>query len=226
VKRSSVVIYHHNYESSDLEPCGIGFFVSPHIIITANHNIKDCPDSTTIINVKMFNDSGDFIFSTVSVKSRHPDYDLAVLYIATMHEHFLRISEQSRGEVVVGGENRLAITSFNIAMNAQLADIQFTGDGEGFAVMSAQIIRKSKNHLVYSSNLFSGDSGGAVIFTKSGEVIGLHLETVNQASEELEHGSYTLEDVANSVNSVIQGFSQGFLGLRLDSEMIQNLIFQ
>lgn len=93
-------------------------------------------------------------------------------------------------------------------------------------MIPAHVYRKSQNHIVYFSHLFSGDSGGAIIFSKSGEVIGLHLETVNQAIDELEHESYTVEDVANSVKSVIQGLSQGFLGLRLDSEIIQNLIFQ
>ena len=122
------------------------------------------------------------------------------------------------------GEKRIAITSFGIAITAELAGIKF--DGDDFAVLPAEIFRLRTNHIVYLSNCFSGDSGGAVVFSKTGEAIALHLETVNQANEELEHGNYTLEDVANSVSSVTRGFSQGgFLGLRLGTDCVRNMIF-
>jgi hypothetical protein len=215
VKRASVLLLH-----CDGDPCGVGFFVSPNIVVTANHNITSYPDSATIVRVKLFIDGEQFVSSTLSVKGRHPDYDLAVLYTSTAHEPFLNIAD---GDSIIDGSNRLAVTTFGIALTAAFADIQFSG--EGFAVIPAQIFRKSNNHIVYFSNVFSGDSGGAVLFSPSGEVLALHLETVNQASEELEHGFYNLEDVANSVNSVIKGFSQGFVGLRLDSHSVRNLIF-
>lgn len=94
-----------------------------------------------------------------------------------------------------------------------------------FAVMPVTIYKVTKNHVVYLSDAFSGDSGGAVVCNSKGEVLALHLETVNQANEELEKDKYTLQDVAESVNSCIRGFSQGFLGLRLDSAEIRTLIF-
>lgn len=162
--------------------------------------------------------AGRFVTSTLSIKRRLPDYDLAVLTSASNHNSYLTIDLDE--EIV---DNRLAVTSFGIALTAELADIQF--DGDGFAPLPATMYRKSKNHLVYMSNLFSGDSGGAVVFSRSGRVVALHLETVNQAREELEHGLYTLVEVANSVNSVIKGFSQGLLGLRLASPTIRGLIF-
>ena len=173
------------------------------------------PDS---INVKIFSSIGIFVPAKLSVKARHTDLDLAVLIFAGTHAH-LNIINLASGI----GEKRLAVTSFAIGVTSELADIKF--DGDGFAVLSAQMIRLSKSHIVYSSNLFSGDSGGAMVFSKNGDVVALHLETVNEANDELEHGKYTLKDVADSVNRVVRGFSQGFLGLRLDSPAVRNIIF-
>jgi Trypsin-like peptidase domain len=214
VKQSSILLL-----ESDGTPSGVGFFVSPNTVITANHNLKTYPSSASSVNVKLFTSTGRLVSGNLSVKVRHADLDLAVLIFAgTHHSHLTIINDAS-----TIGEKRLAVTSFALAMTSELADIHF--DGDGFAVLSAQMYRISKSHIVYSSNLFSGDSGGAVVFSKDGEVVALHLETVNQANEELSHGSYSLEDVADSVNSIVRGFSQGFLGLRLDSPVVRALIF-
>ncbi len=101
--------------------------------------------------------------------------------------------------------------------------IQLVGDG--FAVMAAILVSNSQHFVVYSSVIFSGDSGGAVVFSENGGAFALHLESVNQAKEELEHGTrFTLEDVADSVNQVTRGLTQGYLGLRLDSDQIQAML--
>jgi hypothetical protein len=65
------------------------------------------------------------------------------------------------------------VTSFIIAITAELADIQFSGDG--FAVLPVQMYKKSSNHMVNMSNYFSGDSGGDVVYKQSVEVVVLHL---------------------------------------------------
>jgi hypothetical protein len=214
VKHSSVLFMDRNKN-----PAGVGFFVSNDTVITADHNLKDHGNNVTQVPVKYFGARGRFVSSSLTVKKRYPDHDLAVLSSSTSHISFLSIGSNDS----MLAEKRVAVTSFSIAITAELAGIKF--DGDGFAVLPAEIIRLSRNHIVYLSNCFSGDSGGAVVFSKTGEVIALHLETVNQANEELEHGNYTLEDVANSVNSVTRGFSQGFLGLRLDSDCVRNMIF-
>eukprot|EP01031_Cornospumella_fuschlensis_P030733 gene30733-37133_t len=89
------------------------------------------------------------------------------------------------------------------------------------SLLPATLYKMSANHVLYMSNLFSGDSRGAVVLSRIGCVVALHLETVNQANEELQRGRYDLEEVANSVNNIIQGYSQGFLGLRLNSPVIK-----
>jgi tetrahydromethanopterin S-methyltransferase subunit B len=213
VKRSSVLIL-----DSRKTPAGVGFFVSSNIVVTANHNLTSYVN-TTSIDVKLFSSSGRLVSAKLTVKLRHADLDLAVLTFAgTGHGHLSII----RGVNNIG-EQRLAVTSFSIAMSQQLPDITFEGDG--FILVPAQMLRTSPHHIVYHSNLFSGDSGGAVVFSKAGEVVALHLQTVNEAHEELDHNSYTLDDVANSINSIVRGFSQGFIGLRLDPADVQALIF-
>jgi hypothetical protein len=107
-------------------------------------------------------------------------------------------------------------------LSAQLGDVLL---GDKFAVMPATIYKVSDNHVVYSSSCFSGESGGAVVFGPTGKVFALHLETVNQANERLRKEEITLAEVADSVNSIVRGMSQGFLGLRLDSKLISSLLF-
>ena len=66
--------------------------------------------------------------------------------------------------IFVHGRPQLGIT---IIM--ELSHIQFAGDG--FPVLLAQTFRKSINHIASFSHLISGDSGGAVVFSRSGKVI-------------------------------------------------------
>ncbi len=83
VKKSSVLIKH-----LDGEPCGVGFFVSATVVITANHNLKTYNARAQSVNVKLFNNAGQFVNSTLSIKFRSTDYDLAVLTSASDHESF------------------------------------------------------------------------------------------------------------------------------------------
>ncbi len=95
---------------------------------------------------------------------------------------------------------------------------------EGFLVVRGELVKISDHHIVYSSNLFSGDSGGAVICSDDGNVIGMHQETVNQANEKLDEEDVTLTAVNKSVESIIGGLSQGFIGIRLDTDDIRVMI--
>lgn len=58
--------------------------------------------------------------------------------------------------------------------------------------------------------------GGAVIIS-NGEIIGMHVETVNQARERLGRSntvSNRLDDVEQSVDSLIRGLSSGSIGVK------------
>lgn len=156
------------------------------------------------------------------VKTFCKEFDIAVLSYSKGHAQFLTIGDVSKTSGV--GMKEYALASFTNALSNQLKEIStFTNDG--FAVIPSTIAKISENHVVYFSFAFSGDSDGALIFSQNGEVIAMHLETVNEANEVLELQKLSLKDVANSVNSCIKGFSSGYLGLLLHSRKIQEIIF-
>ena len=119
-------------------------------------------------------------------------------------------------------DTRLAIISFGIGLSkaVEREDVMH----QHFMVVQGTLLNISKHHIVYQSNLFSGDSGGAVICASDGQVIGLHLETVNEANEKIESRLVTVEEVNRSVNSLISGLTRGFVGLRLDSGVIRTIL--
>ena len=212
-KSSSVIILHPNQEFS-----GVGFFVSPSILITVAHNIVQYGKKARKIFAKIYDDTGTLIEVKLTMKRLCNKFDIAVLKYDKAHIHL------TIGDVTIIGMKNFALASFTNALSQQLQEItSFTNDG--FAVIPSSVFKVSTNHIVYSSVAFSGDSGGALLFTKNGEVVAMHLETVNEAAEELQLNKFTLKDVAKSVNSCVAGFSSGFLGLRLFSQEVQNIIF-
>jgi hypothetical protein len=94
-----------------------------------------------------------------------------------------------------------------------------------FCVIPAFLIKLTPHHLVYTSSLFSGDTGGAVLIASDGSLRGVHQQTVNQASEML-GTSASSAAVAKSINSLISGLSSGFIGLRLDAQEVQDIILK
>jgi V8-like Glu-specific endopeptidase len=214
--------------NDDDEPIGIGFFVSPNIIVTAYHNIDVNRPSLvraliTSVDENIITRTYTHTFATNAIKDTKEcrALDLGILTVETPHTNYLIIHSYCNLKPT---RKDFAIASYSISLKSQLKEsTDFLGDG--FAVMPAVIYKTSDNHVVYLSNCFSGDSGGAVICSTAGEVFALHLETVNQAKEELDKDAISLQDVAESVNACIKGYSQGFLGLRLDSQKVRALIF-
>ena len=208
-------------DASD-EPVGVGFFVSSNIIVTAFHNIEDQSNIRALIT------SGDgqknthtltFTAAALEMLEKCKNLDIGILRVETPHRYHLSIYAYDENN---SRRKDFALASYSIGLVQQVPPERL---GDKFGVMPVVIYKVTTNHVIYLSNCFSGDSGGAVICSTKGEVFALHLETVNQASEELDKEKFTLEDVAESVNSCVRGFSQGFLGLRLDSADINSLIF-
>ncbi len=94
---------------------------------------------------------------------------------------------------------------------------------ESFACIPAQLLKVTASHCAYQCSLFSGDSGGAVILSSDGSLLCIHLETINEANEKLRKGA-TNSEVVKSINSLVSGLSSGFIGLRLDSQKVRDLI--
>lgn len=150
-------------------------------------------------------------------KSVNQRLDVAMLFSSEESPSFLNI-----GSMVNVGKNSkcLAVTSFSISMTNQLKEFP----EESFTVAPPIMLKNSSHHLVYSSCLFSGDSGGAIIHTDDGNVIGMHLETVNEALEKMNIDSSTMEDRARSINSLVEGTRSAFLGIMLSCDEILKMI--
>ena len=71
--------------------------------------------------------------------------------------------------------------------------------------------------------MFSGETGGAFILASTGDLLCIHLETVNQAKEKLRKNG-TPTEIVESINALVSGLSSGFIGLRLDIQEVQDFI--
>jgi len=151
-------------------------------------------------------------------------WDLAVLELVNCNDadHFVNLPHVGANDSQGNEEDdldKLAVTSFTSALANQApkeVDVSF-------CVCPAALLKVSKHHLLYSSSLFSGDSGGAVLLSRDGSLRGVHQESVNQASDELRRGA-TPAEMVKSINSLINGLSSGFIGLRLDVTEVQEFI--
>jgi hypothetical protein len=183
-------------------PIGTCFFVSPKILLTANHNLEiGQSEIECLIDGKQ---------STLKVLYRDLNYDFAVLLSSIPHQHHLTISKDS----VLPG-SKAVFVSYNVGINEDL-DASFNGS---FSVTSAIIVKKSPHHVVYQGFGFAGDSGSALTLI-DGKVIAIHLEGINQAKERLRGKNdfdNRLNAVEESVDGLTKNLAQGSIGLLLSS---------
>jgi hypothetical protein len=197
---------------------GIGFFVRPNIVVTAYHNLQENYSDTDAIFGVVQNSDGNTETIPFSLKGCLVDFDLAVLSSTYVSDHVLPVKSDIQN--IPFGSKELVVTTFNSTTVNHCPDL-FSLD---FGVIPAALLKISARHLLYNSNLYSGDSDAALIHSSDGSVIGIHLETVNEANESLRKKEFTVENVAESVNKLVSGLSQGFLGVRLDIPEITQLI--
>jgi len=198
---------------------GVGFYISPTKVISCSHNFPNLKGlSLTEAKLLSFwceNFEGTRMGLRLLGFSDENDYDV-VIFDGDQSSFFLSIGTPRQDM------SRLAITSFGISIAKAIDNTAIIS--EHHTVIQATLFKISPHHIVYSSNLFSGDSGGAVICSANGEVIAIHQETVNEANEKLEDSDVTAHKLNASINSLVSGLSQGFIGLRLDSDIVVKLI--
>jgi hypothetical protein len=215
VKWSSVLIL-----NKDKTVAGVGFFITNNRVISVKHNLKSYGKRFSKVFAKTYNNNEYLEEVKLTMVTTSSEYDVAVFSYSGFHNSHLVIED-----VPSNGQQQLVVATFTTALSEQLSEItSFTNDG--FALIPSHLVKISENHIVYLSVAFSGDSGGAVLFGPNGKVVAMHIETVNQANEEIQDVLNSTNMVlAESINSIVKGFSEGFLGLRLASSKVHQILF-
>ena len=198
---------------------GVAFFVSPTTALTAAHNLA-AGLVKTIVCVRP-SDNARLVFDVAALDA---ELDVAVLRLHACERpsrHFLTIPRTM--DPVAPGEKGVFLVACNIRMAAELPDVAAVR----VAWHHARIVGLHPRHLLYDSSAFDGDSGGAIVVARTGNVIGLHSELVNAARELIarkDDVGERLNGVEQSVLSLIRGSSSGCVGVRLDCVVARCLL--
>lgn len=202
---------------------GVAFFVSSTAALTVARNLVSAQGSRRSHLQKVTcvrpSDGARFTFDVAALDA---DLDFAVLRlrVGAPSAHFLSVS---RGIGVEAGEKGVFLVTCNIRMATEAPDAASVG----VAWHHARVVRFHPHNFLYDSPPFDGDSSGAIVVARTGEVIGLHKELINAARELLEHKATVgerLSRVEVSVQSLIKGSSFGCVGVRLDSDIARGLL--
>lgn len=225
---------------------GIAFFVSPTRLVTTQHIlasnyagfVEGC-----VIRIGVHAAEGGVCIQDAFLVRSAIEWDLAVLTIESPHHSHLHLPTS----IASSNGQKLAIISFT----SHLSDLAPNAVDNSFCLIPGNLVKINGHHVVYSTELFNGDSGGAVILSSDGTAVALHQKSVNQAIElarvggvdddddyddlsgikiddekYYEHVSKKMRGISKTLNSLVTGLSQGFIGLRLDCKDIQDFIFQ
>jgi len=193
----------------DDDGIGTAFFFQPRRALTVKHNIPDCVVGSIATLISYQGEK-----TKVKVVNCGDGLDYAVLEPVdlTFHSQFLEIAPIPK----TARYDMYGVVTFHIGMDKQTKDL---GLGVGVVYNFAKVQIVKNHHLTYSSATFEGDSGGAIVLRDNGKVIAMHTETVNQARElkrqkEVEE---RLDDIEESVQSLINCTSSGCIALRLEN---------
>lgn len=117
---------------------------------------------------------------------------------------------------VLAGEAGLFLVTCNIAMAKAVPH----ATSVGVAWFQAVVSKLHNRHFMYVADTFDGDSGGAIVIARTGEVIGLHQELVNRRKDLIEqHVSIgkRLTAAEASIKSLVENSTKGCVGLRMDT---------
>ena len=207
---------------ADEAEAGVAFFISSTTALTVAHNLLSAGSRRGHLKKVTCARPSDGARFTFDVAALDADLDFAVLRlrIGAPSVHFLTVP---RSIGVAAGEKGVFLVACNIRMASEAPAVASVG----VAWHHARIVRFHPHNFLYDSPAFDGDSGGAIVVARTGEVIGLHKELVNAARELLEQKA-TIGERLNraevSVQSLIKGSSFGCVGVRLDSDVARGLL--
>ena len=159
------------------------------------------------LNDSIYLQDGKGVVLELKVAFIKPDLDFSLLKFDGVRAKHLTLIDN---KPALG--TQFIVAGYNLGIAEELEVDSFTLD---VGIMQGTVVKVSTNHFLYQSMTFGGDSGSALTLV-GGNVIGLHLAGVNEARERLEQMA-TLKDrlneVENSVDSLIKGTAHGCLGL-------------
>lgn len=193
---------------------GVGFCVgNKNKAITSYHNLTTPQVGTRVRGFFGAPYIGQFLDMEITYESATLDFVVLQIISSSFPHKSLPVCKiiPTRGTDCI-------LVAFQISLVEQLIPDITTHHSVG--VYRGAVVRVHNQHFAYDAPSFSGDSGGAVI-VQGGQVIGMHIETINQAREHVQRASSTvnghLNDVEASVDSLTQGLSSGCIALKAAS---------
>lgn len=177
-------------EESSLCPDGVAFFVSADRAITPRHVIIDdseevkrklplrdiVGDTVFLASVDDLNDSETFGFIEMKVIDSDYDEDWATLQLVNKNDH------EIVPFVVCSDANAFSnywcvLLTMNIAFGGSSVN-------DPYKITTRETsINVFPKKITYGVQSFKGDSGGAIVVSKSGQVIGMRVDFVNKLSD-------------------------------------------
>ena len=197
---------------TDNKGIGVGVFIGPNRAVTADHIL---PDGQTRVYAAMPGTSKLIL----QVVKRVKQLDYAKLSCEVKHD-FLESYEGDPASLI---RAQLALCTFSVGTAEDSDDDELAENfADGIGVMPASGVKLSKDNrfLVYTSTMWAGDSGGALVM-HDGKLVGLHLDGVNHLKELMKHESADLPthvgQLDASVKDVIRSVAKGCVAVLASS---------
>jgi len=181
-------------------PIGNGFFISGNRAVTALHNLGGLA-LRALCTIRYQGTDRQIRL----IQARRA-LDVAFLEpVGWVTQSYLRVALNRPLEKGV----RITLIHFPIALSEQQVDLPLE-----VAATPGSLVNSTRYHIYYESvNAGRGSCGGAIVL-KDLQVVGLHLEAVNEAqNRQLQAAG--LDDTASALDSVVASFAEGFVGVNL-----------
>lgn len=184
---------------------GVGVFVTDTRAVTVSHTLGDAAVGSSLdiyIPVQQRE-------LQVSVVARDEEFDYAVLECEGTYPHHLQLYSGSLD--ALSGEP-MAFCEFSFGRCEDQPDF-----ASGMGVMHAEGLKlsKSRQHLIFKSEVWTGDSLAALLMYE-GQLVGLHVAGVNWLRESLKHKQNLkerLSDVEESLEEAVRSVRTGWVAV-------------
>lgn len=207
-------------------PIAVAFFVSPTRAVTALHTLTvHDGEPGDVVKLRAVLLRSPSIERSVSMRVVHVDVRLDYAVMVPMDPSFLaaaHLTVCSDAEVVRTKPLVLLTLRVKLAEKERAVAAVDGGDpmaGISFTLNTTQCMSSLfPDRFEYTAQAFAGDSGGAVVVSRSGEVVGLHVEIVNTTEHPQKRAKAkdTSDELMSSVSSLVSNPAHMCVAARLD----------